>query len=573
MSLVVLALGMSLVGSSAQDACDSALTGLERVHSRIHQDNATLVSQFNTAIQAYHALRPDLEACLNDHGVVFSGCEERNLSARIYEIRREIHRVRDRSDDLMQQGREQRNRLDQACRGQVDTSADHRHNLQILDDVMAPNRDIREIETEVQADLSAYARQAGRLFGGRQILNGGLMMDDQTQRYVGLALPDEVYPSVELIRRGDAYRSNGLSELTIAPGGQDSSIFISLGFPENALRVVERPVRRWTHEGEPRVSAPRLDVNLRFSRRDMLTVSDFEMSESVLDLVFEPVLAGANDAPVAALQIACRSSEACISARGGGPALSEIVLPVENAAFLYERLISLQHAAVQSTFEACNPPDVGPDRADACFQMASIYKHGLAPEYEAWPARWRRLLGQSCLWGSPDGCSAFEAMMESAEGEGLDQAVSFAEGSCELGYEFFCGLAQRPDLNPAAFPELVPVEGAELLELDGQFAVQSCSEFRCSFKASVQTGPNAYYEEWVQFRQYSYTIRISEYNCEAREVSQRSWQFATADHMEDGFEETNWTFTDFLAGRVCSEVSGAYTIQEARNLAEDERPD
>ena len=573
MSLVALALGLGLLGSSAQDACDSALTGMDRVRNRNHEDNGSLISRFNTATRGYDALRPVLDACLNDQGVVFSGCEERDLSRRIYEIRSEIHSVREQSDSLIADAQTQRRRLDQACRGQMNSAADHRHNLQIMDEVTVPNRQIREVETRVQAELRDYAVQAGRLFGGRQSLNGGLGVDDQTQRYAALALPEDVYPLGELTRRGEAYRANELSSLTIEAGTRDSSIFISMAFPRNALRVTERPVRRWTHEGEPRVSAPRLDVTLRFSRRDMTMVSDYEMSEPLLDLAFEPVITGNDDAPVTALRVACRNGEACLSARGDGPGLSHVILPVDNAAFLYERLIALQHAALRSLDQACTPPDVGADQADACFQMASVYAYGMEPVREPWPARSRRLLGQSCLWGSPDGCSAFEAMMESAEGEGLDQAVSFAEGSCELGYEFFCGLAQRPDLNPAAFPELVPVGGAELLELDGQFAMQSCSEFRCSFKVSIQTRPNVFYQEWVQFRQYSYTIQVSEYDCEAFEVSQRRWEFATADHMEDSFEETNWTFSDFTAGRYCSEVSGPYTIQEGRNLAEAERPD
>ncbi|MCR9267247.1 MAG: hypothetical protein NXI03_06710, partial [Alphaproteobacteria bacterium] len=187
------------------------------------------------------------------------------------------------------------------------------------------------------------------------------------------------------------------------------------------------------------------------------------------------------------------------------------------------------------------------------------------------------LYGLSCGMGQSDACDPFEVMTAASEGEVLDHATTLAELFCEDGVVRMCEVIGREAPSPAPVspqaPEPDVIAGAEHLELDGQLAVHSCSEFRCSFKARTSTGGNTFYEEFVLFRQQSHLIRITEFDCDAREARTRRWEFATTPGSEGDFEESTWTFNGAYVDDYCVEETGAYTIAEGRALAEAQRPD
>ena len=576
MSFVALALGLGLLGSSAQDACDNALRSHDDVYSEVFSENDALIDRVNAASRDAERLRPVFEACLNDAGVAFPACEGADLSSRIYGIRSELHSVRRRVDVLTSEVREERRDFDNACRGQMATAADHAHNLSMLDGLIETHDSIRDLEARLQEELDAYARQAGRIFGGRRMLNGGIGLDDQTELYVGVALPDDVDPNSEMIRRGEAWRDGNLSDVRLQPGQYDSSIYIGVVYPDNALRVTERAGRSWSFQGGTRSLAPRLDFSLRFTRRDMMSVENFEISEPLLDLEFAPELTGTVEAPIPALQVRCRDGSGCIRSVQSSQTLSEVLLPAANAAALYEQLVTLQFAAYHSTFSLCNSGEHS-QRADACFQEARVFQVGFEPRLDAWPARALRLYGLSCGMGQTDACDPFEVMTAASEGEVLEHANALAELFCEDGVVRMCEMIGReaPSAAPVSpqAPEPDVIAGAEHLELDGQFAVNSCSEFRCSFKASTRTGGNRFYEEFVLFRARSHLIRITEFDCDAREARTRRWEFVTETGSEGEFEEATWTFNGAYVDDYCVEETGTYTIADGRTLAEEQRPD
>lgn len=555
-----LILGLGLMSASAQDACDSAMQRLEFRYPEQLEEANSVVPLFNAAMRTARALEPTLEACTSDANVVYPSCANRDLWGQTEAIRDELSSVRFHLDEALGPVRALRRDHDNACRGMMNASH-HANNIGLLDELIEFIDGMRTIVIDMRGTLIEQGNKAYVIY------------DAGTEPFAGMIIsgvPDE---RSELIARGEAYRAEGLSRISLPSGTAGANIYEAIELGPDALQLRERPASSWTHDGITSPRAPRLDFQLTFLRTDAWSATRYEIDEPLLELTFSPALIGDATAPSPGLHISCRNNAPCIRAEGDGGDLSNVYIASPAASEVYERLIALQFSAQHDTSTRCTGVTGRPtpvDRVDACFQTARVHAYGLDPVRQPWPARARVLYGQQCYRGLPEACAAFIDMIDAGEGGDLESAMAFARQGCEEGSSAMCAIVTDPAIN--RFP------GAEHAANDRYAIDDNCTAFGCYFISRVRvdtgTGPETYRSEKLTFDNRYFDISVAIANCDTREIVYERWFYSRQGDPSQGeqrdYRGRTSTFIEADRHRFCEPETGEFTFLEARERALEE---